>query len=139
VSIACSCQRFLDYLPKHVKYITYTFFTNFKMLFALQINNEKCCLLGCGASIFVIDTFLRNVYLHNISTRRHIPEDGILHSHRRENLKSYRSIIMMGDAHVRTNDVPLIPSTALFFSFGASAPICTLAYLHETLCFTSVY
>jgi hypothetical protein len=24
-----------------------------------------------------------------ISTRRHIPEDGILHSHRRENLKSY--------------------------------------------------
>jgi hypothetical protein len=24
-----------------------------------------------------------------ISTRRHTPEDGILHSHRRENLKSY--------------------------------------------------
>jgi hypothetical protein len=24
------------------------------------------------------------------ATRRHIPEDGILHSHRRENLKSYR-------------------------------------------------
>jgi hypothetical protein len=24
------------------------------------------------------------------STRRHIPEDGILHSHRRGNLKSYR-------------------------------------------------
>jgi hypothetical protein len=24
------------------------------------------------------------------STRRHIPEDGILHSHRRENLKSYK-------------------------------------------------
>jgi hypothetical protein len=23
------------------------------------------------------------------STRRHIPEDGVLHSHRRENLKSY--------------------------------------------------
>jgi hypothetical protein len=23
------------------------------------------------------------------ATRRHIPEDGILHSHRRENLKSY--------------------------------------------------
>jgi hypothetical protein len=25
-----------------------------------------------------------------ISTRRHIPEDGILHSHRRENLKPYK-------------------------------------------------
>jgi hypothetical protein len=24
-----------------------------------------------------------------IATRHHIPEDGILHSHRRENLKSY--------------------------------------------------
>jgi hypothetical protein len=24
------------------------------------------------------------------STRRHTPEDGILHSHRRENLKSYK-------------------------------------------------
>jgi hypothetical protein len=24
-----------------------------------------------------------------ITTRRHIPEDGFLHSHRRENLKSY--------------------------------------------------
>jgi hypothetical protein len=27
--------------------------------------------------------------VHTKSTRRHIPEDGILHSHRRENLKSY--------------------------------------------------
>jgi hypothetical protein len=26
---------------------------------------------------------------HTRSTRRHIPEDGILHSHRHENLKSY--------------------------------------------------
>jgi hypothetical protein len=26
---------------------------------------------------------------HTKSTRRHIPEDGILHTHRRENLKSY--------------------------------------------------
>jgi hypothetical protein len=26
--------------------------------------------------------------VHTRSTRRHIPEDGILHSHRRENLKS---------------------------------------------------
>jgi hypothetical protein len=27
--------------------------------------------------------------VNRISTRRHIPEDGFLHSHRRENLKSY--------------------------------------------------
>jgi hypothetical protein len=29
--------------------------------------------------------------VHTRSTRRHIPKDGILHSHRRENLKSYNS------------------------------------------------
>jgi hypothetical protein len=34
------------------------------------------------------DTFLRNVGSYK-STRRYIPEDGILHSYRRENLKSY--------------------------------------------------
>jgi hypothetical protein len=28
--------------------------------------------------------------VHTRSTRRHIPEDGILHSHRRENIKSYK-------------------------------------------------
>jgi hypothetical protein len=27
--------------------------------------------------------------VHTRSTRRHIPEDGILHSHRRENFRSY--------------------------------------------------
>jgi hypothetical protein len=27
--------------------------------------------------------------VHTRTTRRHIPENGILHSHRRENLKSY--------------------------------------------------
>jgi hypothetical protein len=30
--------------------------------------------------------------VHTKSTRRHIPEEGILHSHRRENLKSYTVI-----------------------------------------------
>jgi hypothetical protein len=28
--------------------------------------------------------------VHTRSTQRHIPENGILHSHRRENLKSYK-------------------------------------------------
>jgi hypothetical protein len=35
------------------------------------------------------DMFSRNVGLHNIYTAP-IPEGGILHSHRRENLKSYQ-------------------------------------------------
>jgi hypothetical protein len=30
--------------------------------------------------------------VHTRSTRRHIPEDGILHSHRRKNLKSYKAL-----------------------------------------------
>jgi hypothetical protein len=37
------------------------------------------------------DTFLRNVVLTR-ATRRNIPEDGILHSHRPENLKSYIAV-----------------------------------------------
>jgi hypothetical protein len=36
---------------------------------------EECCLLGCYAV-----------------WRRNNPEDTILHSHRRENLKSYKSV-----------------------------------------------
>jgi hypothetical protein len=32
--------------------------------------------------------------IYTISTRRHTPEDGILHSYRRENLKSYIGIRM---------------------------------------------
>jgi hypothetical protein len=30
------------------------------------------------------------------ATRRNIPEDGILHSHRHENLKSYRVLLCTG-------------------------------------------
>jgi hypothetical protein len=48
--------------------------------------------------VFMRDVFKQNRYnlcssetsvQFTRSTRRHIPEDGILHSHRRENLKSY--------------------------------------------------
>jgi hypothetical protein len=42
----------------------------------------------CVASIFRFFTFLRNVGSNN-TTRLYIPEDGIIQSHRRENLKSY--------------------------------------------------
>jgi hypothetical protein len=61
---------------------------------------EECRILGCGTE----QTFRRKVSppssgckkstsdetasVNKTSTRRHIPEDGILHSHRRENLKS---------------------------------------------------
>jgi hypothetical protein len=34
--------------------------------------------------------------VHKKSTRRHITEDGIIHSHRRENLKSYNKNIGHG-------------------------------------------
>jgi hypothetical protein len=33
--------------------------------------------------------------VYAISTRRHIPEDGILHIHRRENLKSYMYLMCL--------------------------------------------
>jgi hypothetical protein len=33
--------------------------------------------------------------VHTLSTWRHTPEDGILHSHRRENLKSYTYVIYL--------------------------------------------
>jgi hypothetical protein len=32
--------------------------------------------------------------VYTISTRRHIPEDGIFHNHRRENLKSYIYVLI---------------------------------------------
>jgi hypothetical protein len=31
--------------------------------------------------------------VYNKPTLRHIPEDGILHSHRRESLKSYKKLL----------------------------------------------
>jgi hypothetical protein len=52
-----------------------------------------------SANVFLISPILVNLIMEAISfyqtsvivrtTRRNIPEDGILHSHRRENLKSY--------------------------------------------------
>jgi hypothetical protein len=73
------------------------------------IEYEECRLLGCGAvyilclqlpthagfsradfSTLKMEAILSSeTSVHTISTRRHIPQDGILHSHRRVNLKSY--------------------------------------------------
>jgi hypothetical protein len=63
---------------------------------------EECRLLGCS---YLLTLVLRSRIFYTLkmeairssetsvqsttSTRRHNPEDGILHSHRRENLKSY--------------------------------------------------
>jgi hypothetical protein len=38
--------------------------------------------------------------VHTRSTRRHIPEDGILYSHRRENLKSYMDLYIHFPIHL---------------------------------------
>jgi hypothetical protein len=48
--------------------------------------------------------------VHTRSTRRHIPEDGILHSHRRENLKSYITFKFM--------------NVMFLFSFSVIASCC---------------
>jgi hypothetical protein len=72
---------------------------------------EECRLLGCGAecslqppdhagSLFADFSTLKMEAIrssetsdHTRSTRRHNPEDEILHSHRRENQKSYESYL----------------------------------------------
>jgi hypothetical protein len=51
------------------------------MLFSKTEENKK------NAAFW--DVILCEPTLNTIPARRHIPEDGILHSHRRENLKSY--------------------------------------------------
>jgi hypothetical protein len=42
--------------------------------------------------------------VHTRSTRRHIPENGILYSHRRENLKSYKLIELLPSQWLDTGD-----------------------------------
>jgi hypothetical protein len=46
---------------------------------------------GCSSETFV----------HNKPTRRHIPEDGILQSHDRENLKSCYIVLTVSQEHVQ--------------------------------------
>jgi hypothetical protein len=45
-------------------------------------------------------------------TRRNIPEDGLLHSHRRENLKSYIGILILNiiQTNIWKDQVSILPS-----------------------------
>jgi hypothetical protein len=53
----------------------------------MQAKLYSCRMESCGMLRRV--ALIRNVGLYKRATRRNIPEDAILHSHRRENLKSY--------------------------------------------------
>jgi hypothetical protein len=50
-------------------------------------------------------TLRRNTSVFTRTTRRNIAEDTILHSHRRENLKSYRHWIVYHNSSVECSDV----------------------------------
>jgi hypothetical protein len=57
-------------------------------------HNRLICSLLADFSTLKKDAIRSSeMSVHTSSTRRHIPEDGILHSHRRENLKSYTAQI----------------------------------------------
>jgi hypothetical protein len=66
--------------------------------FRFQIS-EECWLLGYDAVWIINRRFGRACRFclqeneESKPTRRHMPEDGILHSHRRENLKSFRLLV----------------------------------------------
>jgi hypothetical protein len=52
--------------------------------------------------------------VHTRSTQRHIPEDGVLHAHRRENFKSYREIFCFKALSKKTINKTLIINPYLF-------------------------
>jgi hypothetical protein len=76
-------------------------------------HNDKSvsCSLACKQSVASLqppahagsslaDFSTLKMEAHTRSARRHIPEDGILHSHRCENLKSYIYTIQIGKLRV---------------------------------------
>jgi hypothetical protein len=63
---------------------------------------EESRLLGCCA------VWVKNLRFGGNPTRRHIPEYGIFHSHRRENLKYYRTFL----APTGNRNLPPLSSTS---------------------------
>jgi hypothetical protein len=69
----------------------------------MGVNNFKVPLAACshlltlaGSSTLKMEAIRPSkTSVHTRSTRRHIPEDGILHSHHCENLKSYKKNLIL--------------------------------------------
>jgi hypothetical protein len=65
---------------------------------AHRITPDKCRLLGCYAISPILVTLMMEApgssetSVLTRATQRKIPEDGILHSHRRENIKPYMAL-----------------------------------------------
>jgi hypothetical protein len=60
--------------------------------------------------------------VHTRSTHRHIPEDGILHSHRCENLKSYKGTHLSGNFPIQ-NGLKQEDLAPLLFNFASEYAI----------------
>jgi hypothetical protein len=62
--------------------------------------------------------------VHTISTRRHIPEDGILHSHRREKLKSYIPLAVLFSWFTQNKFLELLSSFVIaLYNFSLSTTL----------------
>jgi hypothetical protein len=75
------------------------------------------------------------------TARHYIPEDRPLHNHCCESLKSYIFQINLLKLRITPKETKKydVSFSRYFFFSGATAPIWPLAYLHETLRFTSVF
>jgi hypothetical protein len=57
------------------------------------VSEEKCWMLtNTLTTLKMKATHSSKTLVYNKPTRRHIPQDGILHSHLSENIKSYKSL-----------------------------------------------
>jgi hypothetical protein len=81
------------------------------------------------------------VSIHIRSTRRHIPEAGILHSHRRENVKSYKLYFAFADMHIIFLRLFIcVYNKHLQLIFSSCRDICQSYFLTEplhTACYTT--
>jgi hypothetical protein len=102
---------------KYLKLLPFPYWVD---VYTCVINWKICCFRFCISvalySLLQAENYLKNAVfwdvatcrscvnrrfegtlIHTRSTRRHIPEDGILHSHRRENLKSYIETYLLAE------------------------------------------